>query len=182
MKTIALLTILIAMSLPRNVPAADDYKLADLAQAQSGDLVLAGFGGKETAAVIAAPPIPAIGTKQVYVINAYLINRGKKPITVLLGTEEQIGPVWVNGVLTIAYTPSYWNGFSDVSVKPRIEDFRPIILNPGEVAQLPTKKVESTRTPIKLRIGYGVPAAFEKYGVWSGNVAVEIPLPKFDEQ
>jgi hypothetical protein len=156
------------------------YKLSDLPSARNGDLILAAFVGREVLAPIAEEVTQTKGTPPaIYIVNAYLMNRGPKPITVLLGTADQIGTAKNGSLLLISYSPSYWDGFGDVSIKPRLEDYRPITLKPGEVAALPVKKIELGEVPKRLRVGYGVSQQFAKhYEVWTGNIAVEVSVPK----
>jgi len=171
---------LLLVIVPLSAFASDgDLKLSDLPHAQRGDLLLAAYAVREI-------PLPILDSAHqpngpaltVYFIHAYLVNRGSKPITFLLGTEEQVGKATSGSMLAVMFGPSYWNGFSDVSIKPRIEDYRPITLMPGEVASLPMKRLEASDPPKRLKIGYGVPADFEKVSdVWTGSVTVDVPVP-----
>jgi hypothetical protein len=161
----------------------DDFRLSDLPHSQSGGLALAAYASREIPIRIIYPQEKTNEQSRAqavitYVIHVYLINRGTLPATFLLGTENQVGEARSSTILLISFYPSFWNGFSDVSLKPRIEDFRPITLKPGEVAALPVKRIEVDKPPTRLRVGYSVPEEFKKFSdVWTGTVTVDVPVP-----
>jgi hypothetical protein len=174
-----ILIILVIFHMTNSIAGEIDGKIGSLPHAESNGLVLAALVTRESV---------ARGTEQidsqvknypiVYIVNAYLINRGKSPITVLLGKDDQVGTVWNGTTMTVVYSSTFWDGFSDISLKPRIDDYRPIQLAPGEASELPTKRFESIKEAKKIRVYFGTTESFKKYySVWIGSVAVEVPNP-----
>jgi hypothetical protein len=163
--------------------AGADFKLGDLPHSQSNGLTLAAYASREIPIRIIDPQDKAneqtkTQAATVYLIHAYLINRGANQATFLLGREDEASEATSGTMLLISFYPNSWNGFSDVSLKPRVEDFRPITLKPGEVAALPVKRIKVDKPPTRLRVGYSVPEEFKKFSdLWTGTVTVDVPVP-----
>lgn len=111
-------------------------------------------------------------------VNAFIMNASNTESFFLLGNSNSVRQL--QGGKVILYSSNYWNGFDDgKKIKPRIDDYRPIMLRPGEIAQLPTVTVFEESQIDNIQISYLIPAIFSEYDnkIWTGRVSVGVTVP-----
>jgi hypothetical protein len=108
-------------------------------------------------------------------INAFLQNESNKKMVVLLGNDGR--SLFDGGIVFFAY--NFWPGYPDAQVKPRLNDFRPIELNPGEIAALPCFQFNEKSHLSKIKVCYNIDKEFAKYynDVWIGDIMFFVTVP-----
>jgi len=109
-------------------------------------------------------------------INAFLRNESDHKMVVLLGKE---GRLLLDGGV-VFFASNYWHGYPDAHVKPRLDDFRPIELSPGEIAALPSFQFDEKARLSKIKVCYNVDRSFFDYykDVWTGDIAFFVSVPQ----
>ena len=129
-------------------------------------------GKKHSIEIADTPPPKSQG--EWWTVRAYIQNAGKESVSILLGHETDVLVGFPdNTSVNVSYQILSEATVGDVAVKPPVGDFRLVVLEPGEVAQLPVANVQLKEQGKvkKMKISYAVDRDFAKwFKVWSGEI------------
>ena len=129
--------------------------------------------GKKSSLEIADVPAPK-SPGEWWTVRGYLQNAGTKSISVLLGHDTNVIIGFPDGAtVNVAFRILGTERVGDAVLKPPVGDLRLVVLEPGEVAELPIANVQLKEQGKvrKMKIAYSVDDEFAKwYTVWAGQI------------